>query len=320
MKNTITEQALRGYRFSNIIKHNEYTIYQLADHYGSGEMTCYDITPGIQVSYNNMDMDSCFHSIAPVKEFLEIDYCLEGCYEVELENNTFSFLGKGDLCVTNLSRQICTGSRLPQKHYRGITILLELETAQRVLDSDFPQGQINLKQISSRLCSGDQSLLIKSRHDIDRILSDLYQVDTQIRLPYLWLKVMELLLFLCQLDSSHIQQPYRFSADVSKAAQEVYQHITTHPFSRETISELAVTFGISESSMKRCFKSLSGHSIGTFMKIQKMEAAAKLLATEPGLSIREVAETAGYENQSKFTAAFKSVLKTTPSTYRRKAL
>ena len=38
-----------------------------------------------------------------------------------------------------------------------------------------------------------------------------------------------------------------------------------------------------------------------------MEAAADLLVSEPQLSICEVAEAAGYENQSKFSAAFKSV-------------
>ena len=36
------------------------------------------------------------------------------------------------------------------------------------------------------------------------------------------------------------------------------------------------------------------------MKIKRMEAAAELLVSEPQLSICEVAEAAGYENQSKF--------------------
>ena len=65
--------------------------------------------------------------------------------------------------------------------------------------------------------------------------------------------------------------------------------------------------------------SIAGNSIGTFMKIKRMEAAAELLVSEPQLSICEVAETAGYENQSKFSAAFKSVMGVTPFAYRCKS-
>ena len=33
-------------------------------------------------------------------------------------------------------------------------------------------------------------------------------------------------------------------------------------------------FDVAESSMKRCFKSIAGVSIGTFMKVKPMEMAA----------------------------------------------
>lgn len=72
--------------------------------------------------------------------------------------------------------------------------------------------------------------------------------------------------------------------------------------------------------MKRCFTSIAGNSTGTFMKIKRMEAAAQLLVSEPQLSICEVAEAAGYENQSKFSAAFKSIMGVTPFAYRCKSL
>lgn len=78
-------------------------------------------------------------------------------------------------------------------------------------------------------------------------------------------------------------------------------------------------FHVAESSMKRCFTSLAGNSIGTFMKIKRIEAAAELLISEPQLSICEVAEAAGYENQSKFSAAFKSIFGMTPFAYRCKS-
>lgn len=72
-------------------------ILQQSTDTGTGEMTCYDVAPGIQITYNNLNMDSCFRPLIPQKDFLQIDHCLEGCYECELAGGSVSFLGEGDL-------------------------------------------------------------------------------------------------------------------------------------------------------------------------------------------------------------------------------
>ncbi len=296
-------------------------ILQQSTDTGTGEMTCYDVAPGIQITYNNLNMDSCFRPLIPQEDFLQIDHCMEGCYECELAGGSVSFLGEGDLSVSNLCKgqQLFVGSRIPLKKYRGITVLLEMEEAQKTLNTDFRQGDINLQQIRDMLCADGRSLLIKSKHEIDHIFSELYRVDERIRLPYFWVKVIELLLFLSLLDASYVKKPRQFSEDVSKGTQQAYQYIIENPFSKITISQLAEMFHVAESSMKRCFTSIAGNSIGTFMKIKRMEAAAELLVSEPQLSICEVAEAAGYENQSKFSAAFKSIMGVTPFAYRCKS-
>ena len=97
-----------------------------------------------------------------------------------------------------------------------------------------------------------------------------------------------------------------------------YQYIIENPFTQKNISEIAEIYGVSESSMKRCFKSISGASLGTFMKRKRMEAAAELLRSEPTLSVGEIASLAWYENQGKFSGAFKSVYEMTPIAYRLK--
>ena len=125
-------------------------------------------------------------------------------------------------------------------------------------------------------------------------------------------------MFLSLLDGSSVRHPQQFSADISKRTQEVYQYIIENPFMKETIPDLACMFGVAESSLKRCFKSIAGISIGAFVKSKRMEAAAEMLISEPTLSIGEVGSAAGYENQSKFSAAFKSVLGVTPQAYRYK--
>lgn len=213
---------------------------------GEGVMQCFEIAPGIQITYNDLNMDSCFRPLRFEKNFLQINHCLEGCYECELEGGAVSFLGEGDLCVDYLSKdkQVFLGSRIPLKKYRGITVLLEMETAQRTLDSGFQQANINLEQIKDRLCSDGRSLIIKSKHEIDHIFSELYSVDERIQIPYFWIKVIELLLFLSLLDGSSVRHPQQFSADISKRTQEVYQYIIENPFMKETIPDLAYMFGV----------------------------------------------------------------------------
>lgn len=127
-------------------------------------------------------MDSCY----PRQDFLQIDYCLEGCYECELSGGFVSFLCEGDLSVSNLckGKQLFVGSRIPLKKYRGITVLIEIETAQQTLHTDFHQASIDLKRIRDTLCAGGRSLLIKSKHEIEYIFRELYCVDERICLPY----------------------------------------------------------------------------------------------------------------------------------------
>lgn len=321
MKSIIKQSQLHDIYFPEQKKGHVNFVVRQSTNEGISEMTCYDAAPGIQIAYNDLKMDSCYRPLIPQKDFLQIDHCMKGCYEFEQAGGNVSFLGEGDLSVSSLckGKQLFVGSRIPLKKYRGITILLEIEEAQRTFDTDFLQGYINLQQIRDTLCTDGRSLLIKSKHEVDHIFSELYRVDERIRIPYFRVKVIELLLFLSLFDVSYVKKTRQFSEDVSKGTQQAYQYIIENPFSKITISQLAEMFHVAESSMKRCFSSIVGSSIGTFMKIKRMEAAAQLLVSEPQLSICEVAEVVGYENQSKFSAAFKSVMGVTPFAYRCKS-
>ena len=94
--------------FSDNKQKNKNLILQQSTDTGTGEMTCYDVAPGIQITYNHLNMDSCYQPLIPQADFLQIDHCLEGCYECELAGGSVSFLGEGDLSVSNL----CKGQQL----------------------------------------------------------------------------------------------------------------------------------------------------------------------------------------------------------------
>ena len=319
MENILKKTAFHDIYFRDA-KDNASSVVREETGSGEGEMICFDVAPGIQITYNDLNMGSCYRPIIPEHDFLQIDHCLEGCYECESADGTVTFLGEGDLSVGSLykGKQSIIGSNIPLKKYKGITVLFEIEKAQKAISENFGQADINLMKIRDMLCSNGTLLLVKSKREIDHIFGELYSVDKRIQSPYFWIKTIELLLFLSLLDGTAMQKPQHFSEDIAKRTQKVYQYIIENPFDIKTITDLSEEFGIAESSLKRCFKSIAGKSIGTFIKIKRIEAAAEMLITEPHLNIGEIAYAAGYENQSKFSAAFKSVMGITPQAYRYK--
>ena len=83
-----------------------------------------------------------------------------------------------------------------------------------------------------------------------------------------------------------------------------------------TLDELSNKFGCSLTSMKRCFKEVYGDTIYNYMKSYRMNEACILLK-ESNDNISNIASYLGYDNPSKFAAAFKSVTGITPLKYRK---
>lgn len=318
-KVAIMENAYEGYMFSEKEKINDVKVYRFSNETGTGEMCCYDLLDGIQLSYNNLNMETSHQKITPKQGILQIDHCLEGCYEFKLENNERAFIGKGDLSILELGKVPFENSRIPMKKYIGLSLFIDMKVAQKSISKYFPYGNINLLDIRDKLCKDGAALIIRSRHEIDHIISELYKVDGRIRHPYSIIKTIELLLFLSLIESTDTHKFLSFSEPVYQATQECYRSLMENPFDRYSISELARKYAISESSLKRCFTYITGNSIGNFIKNTCLEAAAELLVHRPTLSIGEIADLAGYLNQSKFSSAFKKYFGQTPQQYRNKS-
>lgn len=89
-----------------------------------------------------------------------------------------------------------------------------------------------------------------------------------------------------------------------------------------TLFALAERLGVSESSLKRYFQSIYGCSIAAYQRTARMERAANLLSSPAtrAKSVLDVALEVGYENQSKFAAAFKRTYGESPLEYKKSHL
>ena len=84
-----------------------------------------------------------------------------------------------------------------------------------------------------------------------------------------------------------------------------------------TIEELSAQFHINPTTLKTEFKRIYGQPIAAYMKSYRMQHAAQMLR-QTEASIANIAAALGYENQSKFSQAFRDVMGVLPKDFRRK--
>ena len=107
----------------------------------------------------------------------------------------------------------------------------------------------------------------------------------------------------------------RYPAEL-ETVRRVHELLTENLDRRYTIDELSRRFLINPSSLKEMFKAVYGKSLAAHIKEHRMERASELLR-DTNLSVAEIAERVGYENQSKFSAEFKKQTGRLPTEYRR---
>ena len=101
----------------------------------------------------------------------------------------------------------------------------------------------------------------------------------------------------------------------NRLAESVQAYLDERPDRRITLQELQEVFHVSGTQIKVTYKSRFGVSLYADTKARKMRAAARALR-ETEYTVLEIAGRYGYDNASKFAAAFRSVIGVTPLHYR----
>ena len=99
-------------------------------------------------------------------------------------------------------------------------------------------------------------------------------------------------------------------------ARRVHDELLQNIGRRITIEELSRQYLVNPTTLKAAFKSVYGTSLAAHVREHRMEQAAKLLRTSD-MTIAEIAQSVGYDSQSKFTAAFKTFFHMLPREYRK---
>lgn len=167
------------------------------------------------------------------------------------------------------------------------------------------------------ICGGMYHIVLRSSETAKKFFRELYEADYDQRLNYLRVKMPELFFRMkySKTDSSYYDRDLvpRTQVEIVKA---VSHYITKNLNEKITVKQLTLEFGISDTYLQNAFRNVYGMPVISFIRTQKMQSAAQVLI-HTTRTIDEIAEEFGYENESKFSAAFKKIMGDSPGVYRK---
>ncbi len=217
------------------------------------------------------------------------------------------------------TRKAQASFHFPSGHYHGMELLFHFSTINKEAPELLKSVNVDGKQIQQRFCSDTEGYVIRADERIHKLFEDMANAPLECRIPYLQMKTAELMLLLCKAampqksDESTIM-----TMGQVQIAKQVMEAISADLSKHYSIESLAAPFGISPSSLKNYFHGVYGKNISTWLREARMSAAAIALR-EGKQSVTEIASNVGYENASKFSAAFKNFMGETPLEYRRQS-
>lgn len=293
-----------------------YSLFRLENNTGTGEIFVYDVFPGIQVAYNDIHMEYCNKNQTSQSGMLEINYCREGRYECDMGRGSYCYMSAGDFAIGSLAhpvKQAC----FPNAHYHGISIFLDMNALSAETEDLLNIFSVDLSTINAMAEKMRHRLILRGSPEIDHIFSELYSVKESRKDGHLKVKVLELLLFLGDLNIEQILQPSIYLSSKQVAlAKAVKQQITENIRRHITIEELAFLHKVSPTVLKESFKCVYGTSVYAYLRILRLQVAQKLLR-ETKNTIAEIAACVGYENPNKFATAFKKEFGLSPTDFRK---
>lgn len=296
---------------------NECVIYRIRDDSGDSVLTRFEVYPGIALIYNDVHTDYIsIKELVGYENILEINHCREGRIEFESSEGECLYVKKGDMAI-NMKAGVKSYSYFPQSHYHGVTIEIDFDKIEKNQNMIMKEMQLSPKILQDKFCNHKQCIVLHEKQEFEHLFSEIYCVPEQIKKSYYKIKVMEILLFLFALDTTKekIENRY-FNKNLVAKVKEIHQYMLNHIDEKLTIACLADKHQISATNLKKYFKEIYGLSIYAYLKEKRIQKAAELLR-ETNHEIGKIAGMVGYDNASKFSNSFKSIMGINPSEYKK---
>ncbi len=299
-------------------KDKNITEYSFSDDSGDAHVIVYRPFSGVEVAYISAHMGEFDFSLIEKyyrNRYVGIHFCREGRIEQET-GDEFFYLMPGD-CSIMIQDKKEKKFRLPLKHYHGISIGIELDALDDSLLAFLERCDCAPMDALKHICGEMSHVVLRSSEIAKKFFEGLYEIGIEQRLDYLKVKLPELFY---RMKHSKVDSYYYDRSVVPRTQVElvkaVADYISLNLNEKITVKQLTLKFGISDTYLQNAFRNVYGMPVISFIRVQKMQSAAQVLI-HTNRTVDEIAEEFGYENESKFSAAFKKIMGDSPGIFRK---
>lgn len=307
-----------GYQFEKVEKYGNAILLHMINKTGYGSLTYRNILQGIELTYDYIYMKSFWKKLKKDKEkTIQINHCLKGQFAFTMENGRKYCMSAGDICIYDGSCGEIIKSNIPGECYQGFSIRINPKEARELIKTCKMTEDMDFTLLTKRIKSECGPVLLKAFALPMRLSDEIYFIENCNKNSIYLLKIMELLLNLCDFLKEKKVGLNKYSLDMLSSVRQIHDMMLEEPLRKIAVKELSKEFLLPRTGFIQCFKDLYGMPPATFMRRIKMKYAAKEMMRCPWMSIRDIATLTGYDNQSKFAAAFKAQWGLTPLAYKK---
>ncbi len=310
------DRAGFGENVHEVAAEGECRVLRLDDSSGEGFMTMYRVFDGVYLMFNDFHLESCLSQYQNAETLISIDHCREGRIEHINQFGGRYYMEAGDIRIDR--RVHHAGSiHFPLNHYHGMTIGFMKGIAEHSLAEAMPCLKTDLAALADKFCPDNKEFLLRDDERLNLLFSQLYRVPKLIRTDLYKLKIMELLILLDTVEpAAQTEERQYFPAAQTDKVKEIRALMISDLSQNYTVEELSAKFGIPAGTLRKVFRAVYGSPLYRYMRSYRMNYAAQLLVSQRDMRIADIAQQVGYDNASKFSAAFRDVMGTTPQEYR----
>ena len=249
---------------------------------------------GMTLMLRDYNASGAVNQAAPESALYEITYCREGSGEYVIGHWSY-YITDGGIMI----RSLAEGARdpaFPTGRFAGFSIYIS--------------GNSEECANSERLCSGEcfvHHADEKLRAAADAVCSDTaHEEAAEVFLDRIGKLTRE----------ASAAGKSRCTAELAASVKEVCAFLSQNLSTHYTIGEISERSGITPTRFKTAFRLIYGAPVYSYIKRRKMLSAAAMLKNT-NKNVLDIASDFGYDNGSKFAAAFRETIGVPPREYRR---
>ncbi len=284
-------------------------------------MDRYIFSPAIILEFSQVhSRDNAEETHRGINQF-RIDYTRIGRFECEFPDRSFSCRGENEitLLATPKSPDWVYNASIPTGVYHGCALIVFLDKLDSADNAFFERLGVGVNDLIDKMDIEQHWQKLINVKRLVELFEDIYSAHSVLNREILYLRSLEILLYISQNNCCNFTNRRKndfYSAKQVRTVKQIHDFILSNYPQSISFEALVRDYDIGYSIFNKVFKTIYGESPYQYLKRIRINLAAQRLL-ETKMSILEICNSVGYDNPSKFSGAFKSVIGVLPRTFRK---